>query len=124
MCRVTSTEEPHKFNVDQDGVKKTSSPLDRLPTFTYTKTTKQRPRTIHKVVSFQKGKKIIPRRTAQNVVDLTRWKSEDQSTGYPSNLKFPEDVFKAALYSKKHSQRRNTPTQKAKKCTAIRPKGY
>ena len=105
-------------------VKKMPSLLDRLPTFTYTKTTKQRRRAIHKAVSFYKSEKIFPRYTAQNVIDLARWKGEDRPRGYPSNLKFPEDVLKAALFSKKHSQRRNTSAQKHKKRTTTRSEGY
>lgn len=90
-------------------IKPLPSSLTDLPVFSYSRVTKDAsvssttcPRNkTYKATSLLKGKKQYTRRISQNMIDLGKWEGVAKPPTYPDGLKFPEDLLKAVLYSRK-----------------------
>mgnify|MGYP004501874339 CR=1 FL=1 len=110
--------------------KKMPARLRNLSTFTYTRAAKdavtrhtggaKQRRTVHKAISFYKGKKEYTRHISENMIDLAKWEGQSKPRGYPAWLRFPEDMLKAVLYHKTAPEKPTKPGHKSKKAT---PKG-
>lgn len=105
-------------------IKTLPTSLSDLPVFSYSRVTKDvsvpnacpRNKT-YKALSLCKGKEEYTRRISQNMIDLEKWEGVAKPPSYPDGLKFPEDLLKAVLYSRK--KRRNKSISKKKStCTA------
>lgn len=107
------------------------SSLSNLPVFRYTRVTKDasvpsssssssscQRNTTHKAVTRVKGKEEYTRHTWQNMIDLAKWEGVARPPGYPSGLRFPEDVLKAVLYSRKRQRNGSRAKKKTPKRSA------
>lgn len=113
------------------------SQLSDLPTFAYTKAAKntvarhsgraKNPtggRTKHKAVSIYQGNKDYTRCVLGNMIDLARWEGEEIPGEYPVNLRHPEDMLKAVLYTGRIAQRHIKAGKKPKESTRTQSPGY
>ena len=90
-------------------IKPLPSSLTDLPVFSYSRATKDAsvssttcPRNkTYKATSLLNGKEQYTRRISQNTIDLGKWEGVAKPPTYPDGLKFPEDLLKAVLYSRK-----------------------
>jgi hypothetical protein len=93
-------------------IKPLPTSLSELPVFSYSRVTKDasvsstcQQKTTYKATSLVKGKEEYTRRISQNIIDLAKWEGVKKPSTFPSGLRFPEDILKAVLYSRK--KRRN-----------------